>query len=476
MRTTALKNPRLEGNKKFNMRRASNNHPHLRNGQEAFWTFIGALGSGLVLIGVCYVESRIKVKGMSRLNKEKGDDNIRYYAAKTACDMMKKAMSQTSEVNKLNEELAKVKDELATVQSTKQDDNASASEEIDLRPLSSEELFNRTPCGDNSKWIVDGYMKVGLVNLLVAGASIGKSNFMTQIALAVAKGEKLEFLPEECSPSVKLPVIYYRLEDFAGELEGKYGKGLVFAGSGIKWYMSRRFSQNNLTGFVEQLQRFASSLTEDTLICIDPATKLDGYNHSAFIKGVEEAMAIARSKGFVLTILASIHLDEIKDWNVLTLDSIKGGDQAIQKAGSVTAIRRERNGDDYRFLQCLKEPKGSDKPFNGDVLVCKKVQKELDENNKYLHYEFVTLKKEGKARPEKSKLQHDDTQGDSSQQPSYPPAQKITADVEAIIIEGLQKRWNYADIAKDIQKRTKKTLSPEYLGKYINKNNLKSTC
>lgn len=433
--------------------------PVIHDKKTAICTLVTFAGIGIICITAYWCKSRIKVIESIRIKNNETDNKIRYEEAKTKCKMKVMAASQTSEV----------KDDPATVQSSEQDDNASASGGTDLNADSSADLFNRSSGGDNSKWIVDGYMRVGLVNLLVAGANIGKSNFMTQIALAVAKGEKLEFLPEECSPSVKLPVVYYRLEDFAGELEGKYGKGLVFAGSGIKWFMSRHFSQNNLTGFVEHLRLLASTLTEDTLVCIDPATKLDRYNHSAFIKGVEEAMAIAQSRGFVLTILASIHLDEIKDWNVLTLDSIKGGDQAIQKAGSVTAIRRERNGDDYRFLQCLKEPKGSDKPFNGDVLVCKKVEEKLDDNNKYLHYKFVTLKKEGKARPEKSKLQHDDTQGDSSQQPSYPPALKITPEVEAIILEGRQKGLKPKAIAKDIKKRTKKTLNPDYLRKYIKK-------
>lgn len=426
------------------MNRTPNNHPHLRNGQEAFWTFIGALGSGLVLIGVCYVESRIKVKGMSRLNKEKVEDDIRYLKAKTECKMKVKAASQASEV----------KDDPATVQSSEQDDNVSASEEIDLRPLSSEELFNRTPCGDNSKWIVDGYMKVGLVNLLVAGASIGKSNFMTQIALAVTKGKKLEFLPEECSPSMKLPVIYYRLEDFAGEFEGKYGDGQVFAGSGIKWYMPKHLPQNNLTGFVAHLKQLASTLTDDTLVCIDPATKLTDYKHTGFIRGVEEAMKIAKEHNVIMTILASIHLDEIKDWTALTNCDIKGGDKGLQQAGSVTALRRERtNVEEYRFLQCLKEPKGNDKPFQGKVLVCKKV-KILDDGTVYLHYKYDSIKPETEARPIKPKADTETAHSPSEAIKKY-PNQKITFEMEKEIEQMLSHGKSVKAIAKAFKVSTK---------------------
>lgn len=431
--------------------------PVIHDRKTAVCTLVTFAGIGIICITAYWCKSRIKVIESIRIKNNETDNKIRYEEAKTKCKMKVMAASQTSEV----------KDDPATVQSSEQDDNASASGGTDLNADSSADLFNRSSGGDNSKWIVDGYMRVGLVNLLVAGASMGKSNFMTQIALAVAKGEKLEFLPEECSPSVKLPVVYYRLEDFTGELEGKYGKGQVFNGAGIKWYMSKHFSQNNLTGFIEHLRDFASTLTEDTLVCIDPATKLDGYKHSAFIKGVEEAMEIAQSKGFVLTILASIHLDEIPDWKYLSLDKIKGGDQAIQKAGSVTAIRKERNGDDYRFLQCLKEPKGSPKPFDGDVLVMKKVHKQLNECNKYLHYEFDSIKPEAIARPEKTKPQ----QGKNTDvpKPSSAPNQKITPKIEMIIREDLSKGMKPKVIVKDIKRRTKVKLSDDYLRKYIRK-------
>lgn len=197
-------------------------------------------------------------------------------------------------------------------------------ESINLKGRSTRELFEQS-CEEGGNWIVDGYMKVGLVNLVVASGGVGKTNFVTQIALAVAKGVRPEFLPDSCSVSVKSKVMYYRLEDFAGELKGKYGDGEALRASDITWFLREDLKEDTLNGFVSHLNALAESIEEDTLVCVDPATKLPGYKHEPFIRGVEEAMAKAKAKGVSLTVLASIHLDEIKEWTVLSGCDIKGG-------------------------------------------------------------------------------------------------------------------------------------------------------
>lgn len=301
---------------------------------------------------------------------------------------------------------------------------------IDCKGHSSSELFKHTR-DDNTKWIAEGYMKVGMVNLVVAGGGVGKTIFMVQVALAVDKGCRPEFLPIGSCASARLQVVYYRLENFKDELEGKYGNGKTLKESGIKWFLPEDLPENNLNGFVDHIKALATSLTEDTLVCIDPATKLDGYKHAEFIKGADEAMAIAKDRNVTLTILGTVHLDEIKDWSVLTNCDIKGGDKGLQQAGSVTALRRERTDvEEYRFLQCLKEPKGSPKPFNGEVLVMKKVHEKLDENNKYLHYKFDCIKSEVQARPEKPKAQANANCDNKCYAPSTAPNQKVTPIIE----------------------------------------------
>lgn len=117
-----------------------------------------------------------------------------------------------------------------------------------------------------------------------------------------------------------------------------------------------------------------------------------------------------------MTIVASAHIDEIKDWTLLSNCDIQGGDTGLQQAGSVTAIRRERtNLEQFRFLQSLKEPKGSPKPFNGDVLVCKKVET-LHEHT-HIHYKFEVIKPEAEALPLKPKAESESSGKKSGVEP-----------------------------------------------------------
>ena len=380
-------------------------------------------------------------------------------AAETSCKMMKKSTEVASDLQECKRKAQAMREEWKTMNMEKEKfqnadgSNVTDSEsDINLGGHSSDELFNRPSTDDDSKWVVCGYMKVGQVNLIVAGGGVGKTIIMVQIALAVARGTRPEFLPDECCASVKLPVVYYRLEDFSGELDGKYGNGKVLRDSGITWFLPEDLPEFSLNGFIEHLKSLAETLKEHTLVCIDPATKLYGYGHTVFVKGVEEAMKIAEGRGIFLTPVATIHLDEIKDWAPLSICDIKGGDSAFQKAGSVTALRRERTDLDHRFLQSLKEPKGSPKPFNGNVLVCKAVEEELDENNRYLHYEFECIKEETLARPEKQKAQSNPVFSARSPQPGRTSNNQTLFEEDDLLL----KQWKEEGLSnEEIQKRFK---------------------
>lgn len=315
---------------------------------------------------------------------------------------------------------------------------------------STTELFCRSR-PDNTGWIVSRYMKEGLINLLGAAAGVGKSNLLVQIARAVGLGIPPEFLPSDSENSVKRPVLFYRLEDYPGENEGKYGDGKALDSAGIKWYLPKDLPGLCLEGFLSHLKDLASKMKVDTVVFVDPATKLSSYSHQAFIKGVEEAMAIAKGHDVTLTIVASIHIDETKDWKVVGSDDIKGGDKALQQAGSVTIFIKERTGKDYRYLKCMKAPKGNPEPFDGDVLVCKAVETD-EENRKFLHYKYVEVKSEELAIPTKLKAIH--TTEDSSHSPEgyHKPApnQKITQEkfeqMKVMLAKGIPDK----DIAKEL--------------------------
>jgi hypothetical protein len=312
-------------------------------------------------------------------------------------------------------------------------------------------------------------MKVGLINFLVASSGKGKSIALTDIARAVDKGVRPAFLPDNCCASVKQIVKYYRLEDFADELTGKYGEGKVLKESGIEWFLPEDLSEKSLDAFIEHFKAVVGTLTEDTAIFVDPATKLSGYKHESFIKGVEEAMEAAQRRNITLSVVASIHHDEISDWTALTAEAIKGGDTGIQQAGSVTALRNERTGYEYRLLQCLKVAKGSETPFNGQVLVCKIVSEEIDDNNKNTYLQYVGIKPEGEARPMKPKVQATDTSTSAAPSvgtfniatapasasdpsvaatPKAAPNQKVTPEMEKRMKEMVEKGMKASKIAK----------------------------
>ena len=316
-------------------------------------------------------------------------------------------------------------------------------------------------------------MKVGQLNLLVAGGGVGKSILMVQIARAVAKGIRPEFLSSECCASIQLPVVFYRLEDFPGELEGKYGDGSALRNSGIRWFLPKDLLQFDLTGFIDHLKKLAATCTKDTLVCIDPATKLTGYRHSEFINGVEDAMATAKAHNITLTVLASIHLDEIKDWTVLTNCDIKGGDNALQQAGSVTALRRERTDvEKYRYLQCLKEPKGSPKPFNGEVLVCKTVEKSSD-GKKNLHYEFDCTRPETEARPLKPKAESEESNIKSGVEPKRRPNINWTEEMETKLTELHNEGINDRQIAEKMSDQFELKLTGTQIARRLKKMGLR---
>ncbi|MBP3664117.1 MAG: helix-turn-helix domain-containing protein [Tyzzerella sp.] len=460
-------------------------------------TFFSVLGSGaLLLLRYRFYKKRKKVDTAADLVKTIQEDEIARRtkereteseilktAAKTAIKMMEQATSVAPDMKEIKEnlkataeELRAVKEELKATKEGFTQVNPPMAEENpaprtsgnEFKGRSSADLFKRS-YATTGKWIVDKYMKAGLLNLVVAGASKGKSIVLTDIARAVDKGVRPAFLPDTCCASVKLKVIYYRLENFADELPGKYGEGKVLKESGIEWFLPEHLQEKSLDAFIDHLKGVVGTLTEDTAIFVDPATKLSGYKHENFIMGVEKAMEAAQKRNITLSVVASIHHDEISDWTALTAEAIKGGDKGIQQAGSVTALRNERTGYEYRLLQCLKEPKGSGTPFNGQVLVCKIVSENIDENNINTYLQYVDVKPEVEARPMKPKVQSANT-GTSAAvttvtpsvgtfpitasdpsvaaTPKAAPNQKVTPEMEKRMKEMVEKGMKASKIAK----------------------------
>ena len=427
------------------------------NPKRCLWTSVSCLAITLFTTGgkiwYCKYKNKYEAEAYKKRVEHKANMEIRVARAKAG--IRTNAETMGSEKPQASDSSC-----YSNVQTQKAD--------LNLQGHTTEELIACSNT-DADKWIVDGYMNAGLVNLLVAGGGVGKSILMVQIAIAVANGSRPEFLPDACSASNKQAVVYYRLEDFSDEIKGKYGKGKVLK-QGIKWFLPQDLKEFSLEGFLEHLKSLAETLKENTLVCIDPATKLTGYRHAEFIRGAEEAMAIAKKRSVILTLVAAIHLDEIKDWTPLSSCDIKGGDLGLQQAGSVTALRRERtNVNSFRYLQCLKEPKGYPKPFSGKVLVCEVVEGKIDSNNKYLHYKFNSTKPESEALPKRPKSQQE-SKGDSPS-PRKASNQKITPECERIILDDYKKSMKPEEIRSDLLKRAKISVSNKTIRRYIQRMN-----
>lgn len=386
--------------------------------------------------------------------REKSNIRVEEFLRKHSVPPQPKSLPQSQPANPYVEDAEVIEETPAS---------SDASTSVPTDGISSNELFSSCSTEPDDIWIVDGYMAKGLVNLLVAGGGKGKSILMTQIALAVAKGERPEFLPDTCQKSCKQPVVFYRIEHFPNELKGKYGEGKVFEGSGINWVLPENLSSKTLSGFLEHLYGLAQKISSDALVCADPATKLDGYNHEDFIRGVEEAQEIAKANGHTLTILASIHADETEDWKPFSSCNIKGGDKGFQQAGSAAVLRKERRGEEYRYLQCLKEPKGSPKPFDGKFLVMKKEKTQLDSKNSYLHFVHVDTKEEAEALPPKPKAQAADTAPTAPAPKKKAPNQKVTLEMAQKMMEMHAKGKTQDEIAKELE------VCPKTVSTYLKK-------
>ena len=417
---------------------------------------IAAAATALVTFGVKtgwnYVTSLFQTKAAKELEDHK---------LKNAKELEEKRTKERKKRFKDEEDHRRKMNEIAEEQRSKHRESQQATQEqvhedssLDTAPKlrSTADVFNR-PCGFGKKeWIVDGYAKPGQITMIVAGADVGKSSLLTQTAKAVAKGVRPEYLPDSCSASLKQDVVYYRIEDFPDELEGKYGAGEVLKVENLLWVLPEDLGVISLTSFLAHVKRLANTLKRDTLVCADPVTKLDGYRHEECIKGLEEAQRIAMENGVTLSFIVAAHHDEIKDWKHLTTEDIKGGDKGVQQAGSVIALRMEGTpGGNHRFIQCLKAPKGHAMPFPEGVLVCKYVKSKLDNDNWYLHFEYVEIKPETDARPEKAKA---NKAGNTSKPTADIPKKKGNkkvdeGDIEKMVALSNQGR-TYAEIVEEL--------------------------
>lgn len=286
-----------------------------------------------------------------------------------------------------------------------------------IQPAKSFSIMANRPLEDESGWVVPWYAKKGQISFLVAGADSGKTICITDAALAAATGTTPTFLPKDAPNASKMDVIMYRLEERAGEMRERYGDGAIFPDN-FQWITRSDIATFTNDGLIADITTRCKLLHRDSLINIDPLTKVKDWDAAKFISAMEEAQAECASRGVVLSVLITAHTDETQPWKPLTTNLIRGGDTLIQQAGAVFALRQERTGDGYRSLQTLKVPKGSIE--RSTVNVIKFVGRDEAIPGSYTHLEYVCEKKMSEALPLRVKAQVKDGDGKPAEKPKKP--------------------------------------------------------
>ena len=253
--------------------------------------------------------------------------------------------------------------------------------------------------------IAEGYILKGQITFCVAGADSGKSFIAIDTAIAAASGTVPTYLPSCSRPSERMNVLLYRLEERAGEMPKRYGEGRVFASLPIKWLFATDLLVPTQEGLIANIKGQCEMMSSDTLIIVDPLTKLDGFDANRFIKEMEALQTTASQKGHILSIFCTAHTAEAQPWKALTPDQIVGGDKLQQQAGSVFSIRVERRSIDHRFLQTLKPPKGE--MTKDTVSVVRFVSRNPNDPASYTHLEYACEKSIEKALPMRLKAEED---------------------------------------------------------------------
>lgn len=328
------------------------------------------------------------------------------YSHKTDADT-RKQIAIIEAKTKADMELYKYKEECRKASEEKTDDSNPDVDNAPLDPITTYSYDDMMKNDVPLEWIVEPLIAKGMVNYILGCAGVGKSLVLVASAISSRHGERAEYAPTGTSTPVKFNAIFYRTEEFPGEYQGKYGEGYFLKNSGVEWRSKSKMKDFSLDGLLKELASFAQTLDKDTIFCIDTINKLPGYDHRKFIRGIEDVQKIARDRNLVLTFIVAAHYDEIEPHKPLYAKDIVGGDGLIQEAGSVFAIRKERTSPDSRFIQVLKEAKGS--RFNtNEVLVAHIEKRTIDEKNWYTRLVYDTMKQMNEALPLKVKADSDD--------------------------------------------------------------------
>lgn len=331
--------------------------------------------------------------------------------------------------NQAQLDFVKQKYELCAFYEKRRDEQDTApDEDIAIQPTMSFAQMESRPLANESGWVIPGYAKKGQISVCVACADIGKSICTTDGGISAALGVTPSFLPKDAPRAEQMDVLMYRLEARAGEMNKRYGDGSMFPHN-FQWVLGGQLTHFTQGGLISDIASRSKIFTKDTLVIIDPYTKLPDWDASQFISEMGKVRTECANRGVVISFLITAHADETPDWRPLTSKDIRGGDLLIQQADAVFALRKERSGDGYRFMQTLKVPKGE--ADRSTVNVIRFVGRDEAVPGSYTHLEFVCEKKISEALPLRPKALVKDGDGKPAEKPKKPG--KLAGKEEGII-------------------------------------------
>lgn len=318
-----------------------------------------------------------------------------------------KAKSE-NKINEMREEAC-----IQMVLKKEQKQNASSQEEDSINDTNAEEYVPDLCDYDDAfgndvplDYIIEPLVTAGNINVLLGCAGVGKSMAMIQIAMAASTGREADLTSEEKNVSPRA-TIFYRCEEYQGEFDQKYGNAQIIKTSGIKFMTKSKMKNPTMKGLLDEMSALAMTRTKDTFICIDSVNCFPDYNPGGFMTSLTTVIEAAKKRGTTFTFLISAHYEELENHKPLDTTKIVGGDEIIRKAGSVFAVRHERTGEQYRFIQILKEPKGTFLPKN-EVFVEKIEVMQIDNENWFTRLKYVCKKDMNKALPFKNKAEEEE--------------------------------------------------------------------
>lgn len=413
----------------FNFQAPKGLHKDWTFKQEVGFVIIGLAGTG----GIMWLRRNFKIDE----ERAKADEKIRVYRAKTDDDIRADNAKTDNDIRARNAGNGNPGEE------------STAEPETYSQPKTAAEFLAGSQ-GGKIDWIVPRYFAAGQISALIAGADAGKSTAALSIAVSVAKGEKIPFIEATSEAPRKTDSLYYVLEPRFQEWENRI-KDVKVIPDNVRFVKRTDLPIDSFDGFLRHFEATVSKATSDLLVCVDPITKFPDYDIDKFYPVAEKLRNELNRRGITLSVIVTMHADEIKDWNEISTSDIRGGDRAIQQLDGAVVLRKERRMGEYRFFQQMKKPKCYE--GHETVTVVK-----FSTDGGYTHFEYEeesSLKDAMPLKPRPAKEEGQESGQDTSMETVMDKKMKACAMLQEIDPQTQKKKYTQEQVAQFFQITTR---------------------